>query len=883
MSSRPSTTRRHRSSTTKSRNVPPIDGNLALLETIIQRSASHDATSTVNQHQISPDLDDIVSLFSRADDLEIVQDQFRRLHGFQALLKILSECCARSEVSPINGHVSSSEIGIHVQIFLKVLNILLHAFREHEGNRRYFVKRLKPCGWTVLEDHALRIRKVVSAVVAEDVHQKYRSIFSALFALSYSDTRLFDLFNTYDTTSQSAEAVKDGQASAEDQLTGREAASLLGLDNLTAFLTESRYEQMHISNPEAMKVVGSLYTQVRSYEAADEKKHDSLDAVLLAIEKVSRSSLSDMVMLQKSGILSPLLSYLLTKGRPVTETELLTKICENLLAMGIEDLEDAALLFRHGTSNSTARGLLQTAVKELRQPPCIQFDLSRSGHSAVEFSSLPRSFPPNAGYTLTAWIRIDEFDPKSHTTLFGAFDSSQTCFVLVYLEKDSRQLILQTSVTSSRPSVRFRSMQFRQSSWCHIALVQRPHKSSDPSQCSLYVNGRYVESRSCLYPQTPPAVQVPPPSAPFPPDVSKRRPVQAFFGTPQELALQSNDGPVKSRWSLANAHLFDDCLSADMIAVHHQLGNAYCGNFQDHVGQLLTYRASAQLNRYNEELHLEKADRSEIVTAIQQRGSEIMPESSILLSVSATAVASMDGVTGHSVSFLPTLVEGSAHAFRNLVRNGNSILFSGAKPAINDALARSYGTGILTGQSTTVIPQGIDDAGWRIGGSLALSMKLLQTASKPSEILSAVDTLLSIVQNSWRISEVMEKENGYGVVALLIREKLGVSSAAINQISSKGTPGSINQEETQELALGVMKLVLEFIGCRLASPRDSLLINPMAFRVFLVDFDTWRVASSATQRLYYQQLTSFLHGNKNYHFNAKRFSKMRMFLSSSKL
>lgn len=61
--------------------------------------------------------------------------------------------------------------------------------------------------------------------------------------------------------------------------------------------------------------------------------------------------------------------------------------------------------------------------------------------------------------------------------------------------------------------------------------------------------------------------------------------------------------------------------------------------------------------------------------------------------------------------------------------------------------------------------------------------------------------------------------------------------------------------------------------------RESIIINPLAYRILLVDFDMWRKADMQTQKKYFTQFVTFGQGSKYHHFNAKRLFRMRKFLS----
>lgn len=854
--------RRHRSSTSRS-NIPPvlpasndIDSLVRRLESDTSRVASNNDWAKINQQ-----LDELTDQFTKTSDLESTQDRFRRIHGFQALAAVLD-----SALKSLKDDNNEINVAPCFDLCVQVVRVLRAALSAHEGNRRYFSSRVAGNGWSFLETNILAILSHALYATGDGaVYEPLGRVLGSLITLASDDTAHLDAFKVSSTEDSSSETQ---QKPSEN---GEPASSLQTPGGL---LPTTRSTFTTLWNPEALLILVNIYVAL-PYRDRDGAPWAKLRLqILQSVREAIQNSFHIRVRLHGIGILSVLLHAQVDKDCQQSERDCLSTICELMLRDGTETLEDAAFLFKQALSHAAARSLVHKTVAAPRQPPCIQFDLS-AGHSSIELPALPQTFPPLTGYTLTVWFHVDSFDSECHTTLFGAFDTSQACFVLVYIEKDSRQLILQTSVTSPKPSVRFKKFSFSEKIWYHLALVHRPPKAGEPSRASLFVNGKHIEDQKCFFPQPPPAITTSNTSAPFPPEPARRRAIQAFIGTPQDLAFRQQDDPLKLRWSLANAHLFDLCVPEELIAVQHALGPSYHGNYQDHIGQLLTYQASAELNRHSEDTRPDKSGTISISDAIQKRGSTLLPERSTLLSISATSVSNGDGLLQGTVNILPLVPDKAMQQYNSLTRNGNSVVFNMAKPAIGEALARPYGTAVMTGNSTSIIPQTLDDSSWRLGGCLAIHMKLLESATTAEALLSGTKSLFYSIQQNWRNSEAMEKDNGYGVVALLLREKLELPTALTMDVQNRLSLAFKSPQDREELALTLLKAVLEFIGYNIERPERSMLVNPMAYRVFLLDFDTWRVSSTETQRLYYQQIVHFLEGNPYHSFNAKRFARMR--------
>ena len=458
------------------------------------------------------------------------------------------------------------------------------------------------------------------------------------------------------------------------------------------------------------------------------------------------------------------------------------ELANRLIELGINELEDGRFLYRQAMENDAVASFLLNAIKRSQDPPHIQFDLSRHGYSSMELQSLGRPFPPtsSSGYTFTAWICVDQFDNNMHTTILGIVDSTQKCFVLAYIEQDTRKFILQTSVSAPRASVRFKAVIFESNRWYHVALAHRRGRGLSASKAALYIDGEFVEQVKCTYPQTP----------------AEGIPVQLFLGTPSQLSPRLGKGVVSSKWSLGTAHLFDEIISDDLIAVHYRLGPRYYGNFQDCLGSFQTYEASAALNMRNELMHPGKEEKSDIISAIRHKASGILPEGRIILSISPTSVledGSSSPIEDHPIMKL--LLGKASIVLQAKVRSG-AVAINGAIPSINEALSMPHGLAVMTGEPIVVVPQALDDAAWRIGGCAAVGLKMVEMARTPTQVCRAVEILFEMVRGSWRNSEAMEKDNGFGILANILRNK-----------EARGIVG-------EEL----LRLVLKFVGYNHSRP-----------------------------------------------------------------
>lgn len=805
-------------------------------------------------------------------DTRPTRDLFRLEDGFATLLKAFEGLLQRA-IFPVSGPVQL--LLDHVQTLFSILSA---ALQEHRGNQKYFKDRVDGGGW-------LRLRLSLHQLLNQhnDVASKkiVCRIFGCLLACAMNDETMIPVFSKFPDLTEPQHCHKS-TASENEKVTTQDdkTNSSLGIDDsenaidtpVQGVLRQALGSLALVHTPEPIVVLLQLWKALQE-DSKLETDAVAYQAVVETICYIGKLSTHNLAALHNSSLLSVVLSYLTSTSLDDSKLVKLRSLTLLLLSMGVSTLDDARSLYSKAAFSPVIARLLLAALKMSRSPPYVHFDLSIQGFASVELPGIGKAFPPassSAGYTLSLWFNVISFDSNCHTTIFGAYESSQTCFVLVYLEKDSHNLILQTSVTSSRPSVRFKSISFKENHWYHVAIVHRKPRTTVSSRASLFINGDFVEQVRSSYPMTPSIG-----NDRMEPNRESSQ-IQAFLGTPQDLAPRLGKGLVSSQWRLASAHLFGEALTDDLIAVHYQLGSRYHGNYQDCLGSFQTYKASAALNIRNEMLHPGKEERSDIVSAIRQKASALLPESQIILNISPSVILDDDDQNDiDERQLLKGLGRQASKNLRAVTRGGrNALAINGSIPSINEALQDPSGFAVLTGNPTVVVPQSLDDASWRIGGCAAIGLSLIDAADTAEGLLVSLNVLLECVRDSWRNSEAMERENGFGVLATLLASKLEfIKKKASNQASPERLKEALQQHES--FTLEVLLIILRFIGYQPDCPRESVINNPLAYRVLLIDVDLWRNAAPPVQRLYYRQFVVFGVDSKYHYFNGKRLSKMR--------
>jgi hypothetical protein len=861
----------------------------SLADELTEAAKTAPPTSDVVQRQ-SNALRRMRQLLIESNDQTHTKDAFRHVRGFEVLLLTLRS---------LSGFYKPAELSTpdridFFQVIKATLDVLSDALNEHAGNRRFFAKRVEDGGWGALEQ-ALGSTGIFggqSASKRDDAGQE--QLFGCLFAFALGEEAMTRIFRDIDRKVEEAQSKQEEAPATNGKTPSSTTVSSphsmysdteIELDPLRSQIRTIFSGNEVLQNPDIVPIILHFWQGLSGEDAPGTRSKPLSISVLLAILHITTLSSYNKAALHVTGILSTILPLLFDNECGPTEAGLLRELADSLIEYGVNKLDDAYYLFRKAATSEQSAEFLLRGLQTSRSPPFIQFDLSLHGFSAIELPDIGRPFPPvspGGGYTFATWIRVDNFDTSCHTTLFGAYDDTQTCFLMAYLEKDTRCFILQTYMGHASgvvPSVRFKKApRFEEGRWYHIAVVHRRAKAigMGSPKASLFIDGEFTETIKAHYPSHPPVLESSQDSfASMSSSISKHH-ILAFLGTPRNLAPRLGRNVLTSKFSVASFHLFSEPLSDELIAVYHKLGPRYCGNFQDRLGSFQTYRTSAELHVHNEILHPGREERSEIVAAIRTSASHLMPESKILLSFSPSSVMDDDDRNAIDESqLIRSLSRDSAKTLQKYTRvHSTPIIINAAVPSVNDALSQPRGYGRLSGDPVVVVPQSLDDAIWRIGGCVAVGLKLVQAADSLGAMLRSVKILLEAVGGNWRNCEAMEQRNGFAVLAEVLRQKIGFALGGLvmrNPLSLNVTP-----EDCETFIMDLLRVILRFVGYDEEHKTESLIINPLAYRVLLVDLEIWRRATSLdTQKLYYAQFVQFAKGSKHHHYNAKRFQRIR--------
>ncbi|KAG5372176.1 Beige protein-like protein 1 [Yarrowia sp. C11] len=265
----------------------------------------------------------------------------------------------------------------------------------------------------------------------------------------------------------------------------------------------------------------------------------------------------------------------------------------------------------------------------------------------------------------------------------------------------------------------------------------------------------------------------------------------------------------------------DTAIIDQTVSFLHYLGPSYYGSYQDNMSKFLTYEGASLL-----ELERNDNDASSSVTSHSLPGppSLSVPQHSIILTC-------------------------NPHYSTDLNCSLKTLVVNTIDDKQSDQKSKEY-MGIMEGEAYVVTTSPVDKAIYPYGG-LHVLLQLVENASTPEQLMTALRIFCSTLQSSWKMSDEAEHKEGYSILAMILKAK-----------------GEI---------IGVRHLIilLDFVGYVAESPDDSIIINPMAYLALILEFDIWKGSSAQTLKLLLHQFVVFC-TSREHDFNVTRLVKMRV-------
>lgn len=807
------------------------------------------------------------------------RDDFRQAGGFLVVIQL---------ISTLDGNkAEEGQAELRVEIFKLALAILAASLVQHPVNLKAFETTV---GWKGLQD---AIGIAANAVVPPD------HVYGSLLGLAVADVATFAGRIVSTRRFLGDHDPKQGEAIT---LTAEEARTTLLMNRVKDQWTPVP----NVVFPQTIRILVQLllgHAGRKDGQARLGLDDEGTSIVLHTLRRLVATSRRNQTALANFGLSALLLDATLptsvdddTAALIETHRDLVAQILQHLYAAaGIPDKDGRKLLIYLCTptpqlQDSDASGqddrhrvldLLNEVASTSQEPNTVLFSMAEHGHASLAFSSLPRPFPPSpstsSGFTFITTFSIERFEPSLPIDLLTLYDAHRSFHVQLAIEPGTGLFSYTTSAASSVPPTRFNSFAFATGRRYHLVFVHAsPRGGAHMSPARLFVDGELVEEK--LAPWAEPGR-----NAAFSGKAAGggaghvANPVRAVLGSPPHSGFEAHPNAAQASrsrtnrlvWSLGPTMLLDDAIPNDLPLVFYELGPRYTGNAQDSLGRFLTYSASANIN-----LRLDQAARrpsasaasngaastvalSEkelsnlpLVTAIAGRASDLIAEERLYFVINAANTATFDRSSAGA---------GRAAAAANSQsdpskRSGSRVVLNQAVPLNREAIGASFGLAKMYGEPALLVPRPLDEVIWKLGGCAVL-LKLIADADSTATLAKTLNLFLELISRSWRLSEDVERCQGYEVLGLLLGEKSHLFNAEI--------------VSTLFIAMGIEMSDAE-------TKDNSLLVNPFLYRIIMLDFELWSRTEEELRIMHLEHFALLLRTSRHRRFNAKRIAKMQI-------
>lgn len=157
-----------------------------------------------------------------------------------------------------------------------------------------------------------------------------------------------------------------------------------------------------------------------------------------------------------------------------------------------------------------------------------------------------------------------------------------------------------------------------------------------------------------------------------------------------------------------------------------------------------------------------------------------------------------------------------------------------------------------------------------IGGSsvvlriLETSLEITNPKLRDSIVYTVLSLLLTLLSNNWRLEKEFESFNGYGILSVLLTKYKDFS----NQLKFDKV---LDDHEPETNLLNVL---LEFSGHDFEYPYESAVVNPISYRILVLNFDLHYGTESFDYLLFQIHLLLYTSRHKEYNYNELRKMKI---------
>lgn len=451
--------------------------------------------------------------------------------------------------------------------------------------------------------------------------------------------------------------------------------------------------------------------------------------------------------------------------------------------------------------------------------------------------------------TVQSWFKVcspggfeDEANTATLFVLANSADDKAAVLKIVLINNSQFMVVVSNPATGSRMQFSFNqilSNTSRNQGFVHFALTFDRYNN-----LNLYIDGDYSESIPC-------------------PEVKK---VLASWNKVYIGADTTNPATAAftSELIIRNLTVLNVALPHEWISLLFNLGLSYNWNFKDfnddNLLTLLNHLSPRALTNFSlkvsglrtrKRLQDRKSPASESRATSPTEG---------LLATSTQKSELVNFLSAHKIQQSNVVFDTNDHSFSELFGTSSKVLFHNSK-SIYDALYSTGGTLLLLNNVESASISDLPDKQLR-----------------DTILYKSLTMLLLVLQNDWRLNKEFENLNGYGLFLIIFtcykdNHNKSLAFDLLPQFFCASKAGDISTLSKSDKN-NLLNVFLSYCGYDFTNPYESLIINPLAYRFTILNFELYLGSADFNFLLYHFQV--LIVGSKFSELNTLEITRMKL-------
>jgi hypothetical protein len=387
--------------------------------------------------------------------------------------------------------------------------------------------------------------------------------------------------------------------------------------------------------------------------------------------------------------------------------------------------------------------MLNTLQIDRKNPGYFRFD-PKFSPSRILLDDFGKLFPPQTGFSILGWIKIEKFDPKNDIPVITIQDPTGHSVFKIFICKTKKSFTIQTLKGNI-----IIEQQLNENQWVHFVFThQRPMMNA--ASMNFFINGFLISSQKFPYVASPGALN----------------PIKTYLGSDTIMDSLSRYVYLMGPIYMIEEYVMDP-QTAEII---FDIGFEYFGNWQ---GNLQTYLVGNKELQRKTNKFIQDETNSPILNQLasfavspakQYQNLLSVPEESILFSISSrNEFRNLSIHTQRELLDIPGISQMIKIFDQNIILNGSHIRIYESGDS-RSKLCK------IEGKILPVKPVRFVDAIWTLGGC-AIYLRMIEEATNSEEFHRTLSILVQSVTNDWRSLAELERGQMYEILSYILKSK----------------------------------------------------------------------------------------------------------------